>query len=49
MTAPVAAEEIEGHIYRISFTMPSKYTLESLPIPDDDRIKFKELKIIEQL
>jgi DNA gyrase inhibitor GyrI len=44
MTAPVAAEEIEGHIYRISFTMPSKYTLESLPIPDDDRIKFKELK-----
>jgi len=44
MTTPVAAEEIEGHIYRISFTMPSKYTLESLPIPDDDRIKFKEVK-----
>jgi len=44
MTAPVAAEEIKGHTYRISFTMPSKYTLESLPEPNDKRIKFKEEK-----
>ena len=44
MTAPVASEEVKGHIYRISFTMPSKYTLESLPEPDDKRITFKEVK-----
>lgn len=44
MTAPVTEDEIEQHQYRISFTMPSKYTLESLPIPDDERIKFKEIK-----
>ncbi|MCE5214457.1 MAG: heme-binding protein [Methanobacterium sp.] len=44
MTAPVIEDEIEKHVYRISFTMPSKYTLESLPIPDDERIKFKEIK-----
>lgn len=43
MTAPVASEEIKGHIYRISFTMPSKYTIESLPEPDDKRIKFREV------
>jgi len=44
MTVPVAEEQIKGHVYRISFTMPSKYTLETLPIPDDERIKFKEVK-----
>jgi hypothetical protein len=44
MTAPVTEDKIERQIYRISFTMPSKYTLKSLPIPDDDRIKFKEIK-----
>ncbi len=44
MTAPVAVEELKGHVYRISFTMPSKYTLETLPEPDDKRIKFKEVK-----
>jgi hypothetical protein len=44
MTAPVTEEESGKHVYRISFTMPSKYTLETLPIPEDDRIKFKEFK-----
>lgn len=44
MTVPVTEEERERHIYRISFTMPSKYTLESLPIPDDERIEFKQIK-----
>lgn len=47
MTAPVTSEENqEKHVYRISFTMPSKYTLETLPVPDDDRIKIKEMKNI---
>lgn len=44
MTVPVTEEESGSHLYRISFTMPSKYTLETLPEPEDERIKFKEVK-----
>ena len=44
MTAPITEENAGKHIYRISFTMPSKYTLETLPVPDDERIKFKEVR-----
>jgi hypothetical protein len=44
MTAPVTEEETGKHIYRISFTMPSQYTLETLPEPEDERIKFREVR-----
>jgi hypothetical protein len=44
MTVPVTEENRGEEIYRISFTMPSKYTIETLPEPDDKRIKFKEEK-----
>lgn len=44
MAAPVTEEESREHTYRISFTLPSKYTLDTLPIPDDERIKFKEIR-----
>ena len=44
MTAPVSEEAYGERVHRISFTMPSKYTLETLPEPDDPRIKFKEVK-----
>lgn len=44
MTAPVSDETYGKKMHRISFTMPSKYTLETLPEPDDNRIKFKEVK-----
>jgi hypothetical protein len=44
MTVPVTEEKAGKEVYRISFTMPSKYTLETLPDPDDSRIKFKEEK-----
>ncbi|MGC9516778.1 MAG: SOUL family heme-binding protein [Methanomicrobiales archaeon] len=44
MTVPVTEEKTATQVYRISFTMPSKYTLESLPEPNDKRIKFKEVK-----
>jgi hypothetical protein len=43
MTAPVTEERREDELYRISFTMPSKYTLKSLPEPNDKRISFKEV------
>jgi hypothetical protein len=37
MTAPVAQEKV-GDRYRITFLMPSQYTLETLPEPTDTRI-----------
>jgi hypothetical protein len=37
MTTPVMAS-IEGEEHVISFGMPKKYTLETLPVPIDDRI-----------
>jgi hypothetical protein len=44
MTAPVTEEEAGEKVYRISFTMPANYTLETLPEPEDRRIKFKEVE-----
>ena len=44
MTAPVTEEDSGKHKYRISFTMPSKYTLDTLPEPEDNRIIFKEIR-----
>jgi SOUL heme-binding protein len=44
MAAPVTEENAGKHTYRISFTMPSKYTLDTLPEPDDGSIKFREVR-----
>jgi hypothetical protein len=47
MTVPVTEEvpdDADSGRYRISFTMPSSYTLETLPEPLDDRIRFREEK-----
>ena len=44
MSVPVAEELFGENIHRISFTMPSKYSLETLPEPEDKRIKFREVK-----
>ncbi len=41
MTAPVTEEQAGERVYRISFAMPSKFTLETLPEPLDKRITFK--------
>jgi hypothetical protein len=40
MTAPVGQERV-GDRYRITFLMPSEYTLESLPEPTDERIALR--------
>jgi hypothetical protein len=41
----LATEEKAGkEIYIISFTIPSKYNLDTLPESDDTKIKFKEEK-----
>ena len=41
MTAPVSQEAVEGQ-WRVTFMMPSKYSLETLPEPLDSRVKLKE-------
>jgi len=44
MTAPVITSPVEeGRKYRIGFTMPSKYTLENLPEPANERISFRKV------
>lgn len=44
MTVPVNTEQEEAEgSYKISFVMPSEYTLETLPTPNDSRITLKEI------
>jgi effector-binding domain-containing protein len=40
MTSPVTVSRERN--YQVSFVMPSKYTLDNLPIPGDSRVKFIE-------
>jgi SOUL heme-binding protein len=40
MTAPVTQEPVGEKRWRVAFMMPSKYTLETLPVPSDERITF---------
>lgn len=38
MTTPVSAVP-EGDRWTVAFTMPAKWTLDTLPVPDDDRVQ----------
>ena len=42
MTAPVQQQSM-GKSWRMSFVMPSKYKLDSLPVPNNDRVRLKEI------
>lgn len=42
MTAPVLADT-SGNRHTITFSMPSKYALETIPVPDDKRIILREV------
>lgn len=42
MTAPVVVENKENK-WRVHFVMPSGYTLNSLPIPNDSRVSLREI------
>lgn len=45
MTMPVnTEEEADSGAYNVSFVMPSKYTLETLPEPNDKRVKLREVQ-----
>lgn len=43
MTSPVRTEMAGPGTYRISFVMPSKYTLATLPTPENPAVKFREV------
>lgn len=44
MTAPVNTEASdESGVYKISFVMPSKYSVDTLPTPNDNRVVIKEM------
>ena len=43
MTAPVNQEAVDPGQYRISFVMPSHFTLATLPKPKDERIQLREV------
>jgi hypothetical protein len=42
MTAPASMQEAAGK-WRMHFVMPSKYTLETLPVPNNAEVKLREV------
>lgn len=42
MTAPVSMERSAGQ-WRVHFVMPSKYTLDTLPVPNNPAVKLREI------
>lgn len=43
MTAPVTQTSAGGERWRVTFAMPSEFTLETLPIPNDPQVRFRVL------
>ena len=44
MTAPVVISQEENKIWTMTFSMPSKFTLETLPVPTDERVKIEKIE-----
>ena len=42
MTSPVQ-QQLEGKSWQISFVMPSKYNMDSLPVPNNNRVRLKKI------
>ena len=42
MTAPVQ-QQSTGKSWRMSFVMPSKYSMDSLPVPNNNRVRLKDI------
>lgn len=44
MTAPVTTSENEDGAYTIQFSMPSKWTMDTLPIPNNEKIELTQIE-----
>jgi hypothetical protein len=44
MTAPVAQTQASAGSWVVRFTMPSAYTLQTLPVPDDARVSLRNIE-----
>ena len=44
MTTPVNDIKSDDETHIVQFTMPEKYTLETLPIPNDQRVKLRKVE-----
>jgi hypothetical protein len=44
MTAPVVISPNENKTWTMTFSMPSKFTLETLPVPTDERVKIEKVE-----
>lgn len=49
MTAPVTTEGTEEGRYTVHFTMPRKWTMDTLPVPNDPRVTLKEIPAEKRL
>jgi hypothetical protein len=45
MTSPVVQSGVEGGRQRVGFVMPAEFTLETLPTPEDARIRIREVPV----
>ena len=43
MTAPVGQQRVQEKRWAVSFTMPSSYTLDTLPEPEDPKVKLRQV------
>ena len=43
MTAPVGQQRVQEKRWSVSFTMPSSYTLDTLPEPEDPKVKLRRV------
>lgn len=43
MTAPVTTKQAEQWVYETAFIMPSKWTMETLPVPNNNNVTLKEM------
>jgi effector-binding domain-containing protein len=43
MTAPVGQQRVQERRWSVSFTMPSSYTLDTLPEPEDPKVTLRQV------
>jgi len=49
MTAPVTTEAAEGGLYTVRFSMPEKWTMDTLPVPNDPDVTIREIPVEKRL